>query len=119
MSICSAALIRRGRITDQYRRRVTGQAVLDPVLRLPRGPLLTLAPGGQVPPSGWRKTSAPVCISFVLLGSEDGGGVVTLRGEACSDGMSDMAFGIRADVFLQATALAEGRALQGCCTLVP
>lgn len=65
------------------------------------------------PGEEWRPVAA------AQFASEDGGGVVTLRGEACSDGMSDMAFGIRADVFLQATALAEGRALQGCCTLVP
>lgn len=65
------------------------------------------------PGEDWRQVAA------VQFASEEGGGVATLRAEACSDGMSDLNFGLKADVFLQGTTSAPARALQGCCTLVP
>lgn len=55
----------------------------------------------------------PFASSAALSMSE---GTAVLRTAACSDGMSDHAFGIAVDLFL--TGPAGGR-LSGCCSLVP
>lgn len=71
-------------------------------------PLTALWPGDE-----WRKTAA------VQIGTGAQSGFATFRAEACSDGMSDRAFGIRADVFLPANPATSAVALQGCCSLLP
>ena len=44
-------------------------------------------------------------------------GMAVIRGEACNDGMSDMAFGLAVDLFL--TGADSSSALRGCCTITP
>lgn len=65
------------------------------------------------PGEDWRPVAA------VDLGGANGAGLATFRAEACSDGMSDMAFGLKADIFLQAAGQFPATAWQGCCTLIP
>ena len=65
------------------------------------------------PGASWRPVAA------LSIAGEQGAIFVTLRGEACSDGMSDLPFAIRADVFHSAIADAPSMAWQGCCVLLP
>ena len=46
-------------------------------------------------------------------------GVAVLRGQACSDGMSDQSFGISLDLFQAASSEQPAQALHGCCRLAP
>lgn len=46
-------------------------------------------------------------------------GLATLRGEICSDGMSDRSYGIAVDMFLRDTTGAATAAFAGCCSLIP
>jgi hypothetical protein len=55
---------------------------------------------------------------FHMIAEGAGGtAVALLRTEACSDGMSDRAFGISVDLLLGIGP--EARQLSGCCTLMP
>lgn len=68
---------------------------------------------GQWPGESWRPSLG---VSFAGMGQS---GMAVARAEACSDGMSDMAFGIALDLFLRSEAGGEQLALRGCCTLAP
>lgn len=46
-------------------------------------------------------------------------GMAVVRAEACSDGMSDLAYGLSVDLFLNQTQGSDSSALRGCCTLAP
>jgi len=67
----------------------------------------------QWPGSTWQPVAA------MQFASEDGGGVAVLRGQSCSDGMSDRAFGLSLDLFLQPSANGAAASLHGCCSLAP
>lgn len=67
----------------------------------------------QWPGSTWQPVAA------MQFASEDGGGVAVLRGQACSDGMSDRAFGLSLDLFLQPSDNGPAASLHGCCSLAP
>lgn len=67
----------------------------------------------QWPGAEWHQT---VGMTVEGMGAS---GMAVLRGEGCSDGMSDMRFGISIDLFLQDSGGSSARALRGCCTLVP
>lgn len=58
-------------------------------------------------------------VAAMQFASEDGGGVAVLRGQACSDGMSDRAYGLTLDLFLQPSASGPATSLHGCCSLAP
>jgi len=58
-------------------------------------------------------------VAAMQFGSEDSGGVAVLRGQSCSDGMSDRAFGLSLDLFLQPSANGPAASLHGCCSLAP
>lgn len=53
------------------------------------------------------------------FGGADFDGIATLRGANCSDGMSDTAYGIAADLFLRDASGAASVAFSGCCSLTP
>ncbi len=55
----------------------------------------------------------------VQYASEDANGVAVLRGQACSDGMSDQSFGISVDLFQAASPGHPAQTLHGCCNLAP
>lgn len=55
----------------------------------------------------------------VQYAGEEARGVAVLRGQACSDGMSDQSFGITLDLFQTANSGQSGPVLHGCCTLAP
>lgn len=55
----------------------------------------------------------------VQYASEDASGIAVLRGQACSDGMSDQSFGINLDLFQAAGPNQPGQTLHGCCRLAP
>ncbi len=46
-------------------------------------------------------------------------GLATLKAAACSDGMSDLAYGIAVDMFLRDETGAASAAFSGCCSLAP
>ncbi len=46
-------------------------------------------------------------------------GIAVLRGQVCSDGMSDQSFGIALDLFQAASPDQSGQTLHGCCRLAP
>lgn len=46
-------------------------------------------------------------------------GIATLRGESCSDGMSDTAYGIAVSLFVRDASGAASMAFGGCCSLLP
>ena len=51
--------------------------------------------------------------------SAEASGIAVLRGQACSDGMSDQSFGIRLDLFQAARPDKPAQTLHGCCRLAP
>ena len=55
----------------------------------------------------------------VQYASEDTNGMAVLRGQACSDGMSDQSFGIALDLFQAASPGHPPQTLHGCCNLAP
>ena len=55
----------------------------------------------------------------VQYASEDANGIAVLRGQACSDGMSDQSFGIALDLFQAASPGRPPQTLHGCCNLAP
>lgn len=55
----------------------------------------------------------------VQYSSADASGMAVLRGQACSDGMSDQSFGISVDLFQSARPNQTAQTLHGCCRLVP
>jgi len=63
--------------------------------------------------------SAQQPIAAVQYSGDDASGVVVLRGQSCSDGMSDQSFGIVADLFQAAGANQPAQTLHGCCRLAP
>ncbi|GLS86180.1 hypothetical protein GCM10010873_11540 [Cypionkella aquatica] len=75
------------------------------------GPELDIA--AQWPGNPSNQTAA------VQYSSEDAGGIAVLRGQACSDGMSDQNFGIALDLFKAASANQPAQTLHGCCNLAP
>lgn len=58
-------------------------------------------------------------IAAIQYASGDASGVAVLRGQACSDGMSDQSFGISLDLFQAASPDQSGQTLHGCCRLAP
>ncbi len=58
-------------------------------------------------------------IAAVQYASEEASGVAVLRGQVCSDGMSDQSFGIWLDLFQAASPDQPARTLHGCCRLTP
>lgn len=68
---------------------------------------------GLWPGESWRPSLG---VSFAGMGQS---GMAVARAETCSDGMSDMAFGLALDLFLRSEAGGEPLALRGCCTLAP
>jgi uncharacterized membrane protein len=65
------------------------------------------------PGESWRPLLGA---SFAGMGQN---GMAVVRTEACSDGMSDMAFGLAVDLFMRRETGEEPLALRGCCTLAP
>lgn len=65
------------------------------------------------PGEDWRPVAA------LQLSRAEGSGVAVIRTEACSDGMSEMAYGLATDIFLQGKTAAPASALRGCCSLAP
>lgn len=63
--------------------------------------------------------SAHQPIAAVQYAGEDASGVAVLRGQSCSDGMSDQSFGIAADLFQAAGANQPAQTLHGCCSVAP
>lgn len=61
----------------------------------------------------WRPVAA------LQISRAEGNGIAVIRAEACSDGMSDMAYGLTTDIFWQGETAAPASALRGCCTLAP
>ncbi len=57
--------------------------------------------------------------SAVQYASEDANGIAVLRGQACSDGMSDQSFGIALDLFQVASPGHAPQTRHGCCNLAP
>lgn len=55
----------------------------------------------------------------VQYSGEDARGIAVLRGQACSDGMSDQSFGITLDLFQAASPGHPAQTLHGCCNLAP
>lgn len=65
------------------------------------------------PGEEWRQVAA------LQFATQTGGGFAAIRAEACSDGMSDRAFGLAVDVFLRGEMTPGFTALRGCCSLAP
>lgn len=65
------------------------------------------------PGDDWRQVAA------VQITNAEGSALAVIRGESCSDGMSDAAFGLAVDVFAQGVTAAPSSSLRGCCTLAP
>jgi len=65
------------------------------------------------PGEDWNPTAA------LRLAMGKGESFAALRAEACSDGMSDRAFGIRIDLFGTPFAGGQSARLTGCCSLAP
>lgn len=55
----------------------------------------------------------------VAFKGNDIDGLANLRGQNCSDGMSDRSYGIVVDLFLRDQTGAASAAFSGCCTLTP
>ena len=66
----------------------------------------------------WPGTAAQPTAA-VQFASDGTNGIAVLRGQACSDGMSDQKFGISLDLFQQASPEKPGQTLHGCCHLAP
>ncbi len=75
------------------------------------GPQMGIA--ARWPGEDWRQVAA------VQIGSATGSSLAVIRGEACSDGMSDATFGLAVDIFSQGETAAPAASLRGCCRLVP
>lgn len=58
-------------------------------------------------------------VAAMQFASDGGGGMAVLRAQACSDGMSDRAFGLTLDLFLQKSSTGPAASLHGCCSLMP
>lgn len=58
-------------------------------------------------------------IAAVQYGGEDASDIAVLRGQACSDGMSEQNFGIALDLLQSARGNQAAQTLQGCCRLAP
>lgn len=67
----------------------------------------------QWPGSAFQPTAA-----MQYIGA-NASGIAVLRGQACSDGMSDQSFGIALDLFQAASPDQSGQTLHGCCRLAP
>ena len=65
------------------------------------------------PGEDWHQV---VGLDFV---GQQGTGMAALRGEACSDGMSDRVFGLSIDLFLGSENDGNRGGLLGCCTIAP
>lgn len=66
----------------------------------------------------WLGTAAQP-VAALQYASEDSSGIAVMRGQACSDGMSDQSYGIGLDLFQAAGADLPARTLHGCCHLAP
>ena len=75
------------------------------------GPKMTFQ--AQWPGDAWRP------VAGLQVTSTQGWSIATIRAEACSDGMSDAAFGLSSDIFSNGTTAAPASSLRGCCTLAP
>lgn len=58
-------------------------------------------------------------VAAMPFASDGGDGMAVLRAQACSDGMSDRAFGLTLDLFLQKSSTGPAASLHGCCSLMP
>ena len=58
-------------------------------------------------------------VAGMTFAADEASGMAVIRAEACSDGMSDRAFGLAIDLFLSGKGGADSRALRGCCALAP
>lgn len=58
-------------------------------------------------------------VAAMQFASDGGDGMAVLRAQACSDGMSDRAFGLTLDLFLQKSSTGPAASLHGCCSLMP
>lgn len=65
------------------------------------------------PGSEWHPVAA------FQMTTDEGSAMAVIRATACSDGMSDRAYGLSVDVFSSGTTAAVAGAMQGCCTLKP
>lgn len=94
-------------------------ATLDPmqtnqvVFTSPDAPEMRLDINALWPGDRWR----PV-VGMAFEGAA-AAGMVVARAESCSDGMSDRAYGLSVDLFLNRTQGDDSSALRGCCTLAP
>ena len=64
----------------------------------------------------WPNTPSHSAAALVFDGAGFDG-FAALRGESCSDGMSDKQYGIGVSLFLRDAAAAASPAMHGCCTL--
>lgn len=58
-------------------------------------------------------------VAGMTFAKADATGMAVIRAEACSDGMSDRAFGLAIDLFLTRDKAGDSRTLQGCCSIAP
>lgn len=58
-------------------------------------------------------------VAGMTFAAAEASGMAVIRAEACSDGMSDRAFGLAIDLFMSGKGGADSRALRGCCALAP
>ncbi len=75
------------------------------------GPEMDLA--ATWPGTAWNPVAA------LQMATDEGSAMAVIRANACSDGMSDRAYGLSVDVFSSGTTAAVASAMRGCCTLNP